>query len=243
MGVILDRDSGLRTHNTLYTNCFILYTKIMLADDSSREQLLNFFHGGTKLSYKKGESIVNSGDSPKGIHYIEDGFVKAYAITKYGEENNLIVRQHDDLFPLIWAFTGLHRDITYQALSDTTLWRVARSDFLDFLKKNEHVVPVLLDMAIEAYRLHSERVMTLEYRTVRERLASFLLTHAERFNDGSSKKLALSAPIRRQDIASSINASRESTSRALSVLAKEGLVNLKTPFIEISDPDKLRQLL
>lgn len=215
----------------------------MLADESSRKQLLDFFHGGTKLSYKKGDSIVHSGDSPKGIHYIEEGFVKAYAITKYGEENNLIVRQHDDLFPLIWAFTGLHRDITYEALSDTTLWRVARSDFLSYLKKNEHVVPVLLDMAIEAYRLHSERVMTLEYRTVRERLASFLLTHAERFNDESSEKLALSAPIRRQDIASSINASRESTSRALSALSKQGLINLKSRFIEITDPEKLRELL
>lgn len=215
----------------------------MLADESSRKQLIDFFHGGTKLSFKKGESIVQSGDSPKGIHYIDEGFVKAYAITKYGEENNLIVRQHDDLFPLIWAFTGLHRDITYQALSDTTLWRVSRTGFLNYLKKNEHVVPVLLDMAIEAYRLHSERVMTLEYRTVRERLASFLLTHSERFNDKSSDKIALSAPIRRQDIASSINASRESTSRALSALSKQGLINLKSRYIEITDPDKLRELL
>jgi CRP/FNR family transcriptional regulator len=215
----------------------------MLADESSRKQLVDFFHGGTKVSFKKGESIVQSGDSPKGIHYIDEGFVKAYAITKYGEENNLIVRQHDDLFPLIWAFTGLHRDITYEALSDTTLWRVSRTEFLNYLKKNEHVVPVLLDMAIEAYRLHSERVMTLEYRTVRERLASFLLTHAERFSDSSSNKLALLAPIRRHDIASSINASRESTSRALSALAKEGLINLKKPSIVISNPDKLRELL
>lgn len=215
----------------------------MFAEDSSRRQLVDFFHGGTRLSFKKGESIVQSGDSPKGIHYIEQGFVKAYAITKYGEENNLIVRQHDDLFPLIWAFTGLHRDITYEALSDTVLWRVSRSEFLNYLKTNEHVVPVLLDMAIEAYRLHSERVMTLEYRTVRERLASFLLTQTERFNASSSSKYALTAPIRRQDIASSINASRESTSRALSALAKDGLISLKSANIEITNPDKLRELL
>lgn len=215
----------------------------MLADESAREQLIEFFHTGTQLSYKKGESIIHSGDDPRGIHYITEGFVKAYAITKYGEENNLIVRQHDDLFPLIWAFTGLHRDITYEALSDTKLWRVSRTEFLEFLKKNEHVVPVLLDMAIEAYRLHSERVMTLEYRTVRERLASFLLTHAERFNDGKTAKMALSAPIRRHDIASSINASRESTSRALSALARGGYINLKSRYIEISDPEKLRELL
>lgn len=215
----------------------------MLADKAARDQLIAFFHSGTKVEYKKGESIVRSGDEPLGIHYIDEGFVKAYAITKYGEENNLIVRQHDDMFPLIWAFTGLHRDITYQALSDTTLWRVSRSAFLEFLKTNEHAMTVILDMAIEAYRLHSERVMTLEYRTVKERLASFLLTHAERFNDGTSKNLALSAPIRRHDIASSINASRESTSRALSALAKAGYVNLKNRYIEIPNPDKLKELL
>lgn len=215
----------------------------MLADKHARDQLVEFFHTGTQLSYKKGESIVHSGDEPRGIYYITKGFVKAYAITKYGEENALIVRQHDDIFPLIWAFTGLHRDITYEAMSDTTIWRVARSDFLEFLKKNEHVVPVLLDMAIEAYRLHSERVNTLEYRTVRERLASFLLTHVERFGSMGEKGMSLSAPIRRQDIAASINASRESTSRELASLSRAGMIDLTTPFIEIVDTEKLKSLL
>lgn len=215
----------------------------MLADKVAHQQLVDFFKTGTKLHYKKGESIVHSGDEPRGIYYITEGFVKAYAITKYGEENNLLVRQKDDLFPLIWAFTGLHRDITYEALSDTTILRVARSDFLAFLKENEHVVAVLLDMAIEAYRLHSERVMTLEYRTVRERLASFLLTHVERFGSQGVKGGSLSAPIRRHDIAASINASRESISRELSALAKKGYIDLTTPYIEIVDVEGLKELL
>lgn len=215
----------------------------MLADETASEQLFRFFQTGTQLHYKKGESIVHSGDQPRGIYYITKGFVKAYAITKYGEENALIIRQNGDLFPLIWAFTGLHRDITYEAMSDTTIWRVARADFLEYLKKNEHVVPVLLDMAIEAYRLHSERVNTLEYRTVRERLASFLVTHVERFGGKGTKGKALSAPIRRADIAASINASRESTSRELSALARAKMIDLTTPFIEIIDEEKLRELL
>lgn len=215
----------------------------MLADDAAHKQLIAFFHTGTNLSYKKGESIVRAGDDPRGIYYITDGHVKAYAITKYGEENLLIVRQHDDIFPLIWAFTGLHRDITYEAMSDTSLWRVARSEFLDFLKNNEHVVPVLLDMAIEAYRLHSERVMNLEYRTVRERVAMFLLTHADRFGHKEKDGITIDAPIRRHDIAASINASRESTSRELSSLAKKGFIYLEGGDIKICHPQKLRELL
>lgn len=215
----------------------------MLADKKAHEQVISFFHTGTKLTYKKGEAIIRPGDEPRGIYYITSGFVKAYAITKYGEENTLIVREHDDIFPLIWAFTGQHRDITYEAMSDTTLCRVARSEFLEFLKKNEHAVPVLLDMAIDAYRLHSERVMNLEYRTVRERIAMFLLTHAERFGKKTANGVVIEAPIRRQDIASSINASRETTSRELSALAQKGYISLEGAAISICKPEKLRELL
>jgi CRP/FNR family transcriptional regulator len=215
----------------------------MLADKSAHQDLINFFKTGTSLNYKKGEAIIRPGDEPRGIYYITSGFVKAYAITKYGEENSLIVRKDGEIFPFIWVFTGEHRDITYEAMCDTSLLRVAKSDFLAYLKANEHVTAVILDMAIDAYRLHSERVMSLEYRTVKERLASFLITHIERFGSKGVKGMALSAPIRRHDIASSINASRESTSRELSALARAGMIDLTTPYIEITNPEKLRELL
>lgn len=215
----------------------------MLADKRAHEQLIDFFRTGTRMQYKKGESIVRSGDEPRGIYYITSGYVKAYAITKYGEQNTLIMRQHDDIFPLIWAFTGEHRDITYEAMSDTTLYRVSKSGFLAFLKDQEHVVAAILDRAIEAYRLHSERVMNLEYRTVRERIAMFLLTHADRFGKKTNGGFTIQAPIRRQDIASSINASRETTSRELSNLARKGYIKLTGPSIEVCQPEKLRELL
>ena len=215
----------------------------MFADAQAHQKLMDFFQTGTQLTYKKGEAIVRAGDDPQGIYYITEGFVKAYSITKYGEENVLIIRQLNDIFPLIWAFTGVHRDVTYEAMSDTRLWRVARSKFLEFLRQDEHVVPVLLDASIEAYRLHSERVNNLEYRTVRERLASFLLSNVDRFGVKGEKGIALAAPIRRHDMASSINASRESTSRELAALARHGYIDLKTPYIEILQPEKLRELL
>lgn len=215
----------------------------MLADKSAHQQLVDFFKSGTHLTYKKGESIIRIGDEPRGIYYITGGHVKAYAITKYGEENNLIMRSQGDIFPLIWAFTGLHRDITYQAMSDTTLYRVARSEFLEFLKKNEHAVPAVLDMAIEAYRLHSERVMNLEYRTVRERVAMFLLTHGQRFGQKTKDGVMIGNPIKRQDIASSINASRETTSRELSSLAKKEFIKLCPEGIIILEQEKLQELL
>ena len=209
-----------------------------------REQLDAFFKAHTRQQFKKGEIIVRPEDAPNGVFLIEWGFVKAYTMTKYGEENLLIVRGSGGVFPLIWAFTGDHHNVTYEAMEPTSLWRVSRADYIDFLDKNPNVLPVILDMAIDAYRLHSERVLTLSYRTARERIISFLLTHAYRFGiqnkDGST---TIHAPFRQSDIASSVNATRETTSREINTLKKKSQIKIVEHKIVISDIEKLRALL
>ena len=93
----------------------------MLATDIELNTLVDFFHQGTRLTYKKGEFIIRPGESPPGVFYIETGLVKAYNITKYGEENLLIIRKDSELLGLTWAITGEDRHIIYQALAVISL--------------------------------------------------------------------------------------------------------------------------
>lgn len=98
-----------------------------------RSKLDRFFHEGRTITYKKGEILIRPEDEPNGVFLISTGFVKAYAITKYGEENLLLVRGSGSIFPLIWAFTGLHREITYEAMEPTIIWRRNKDDYRKFL--------------------------------------------------------------------------------------------------------------
>ncbi len=200
------------------------------------------FHRGRHLTFQKGEFIIRPGDTPPGVFLIETGLVKAYDITKYGEDNLLIVRQEGEVFPLIWAVTGQERSVIYQAITPTTLWRIDREDFLNELD-NPANLSAVLDMTIEMYRLHSERIINLEYRSVRERLISFLLTMSQRFGKEHADGLMIDLPLRQQDIASSINSSRETTSRELSLLEKKGLVDPHPHYIILKDVDKLKSYL
>ncbi|MCA9323665.1 Crp/Fnr family transcriptional regulator [Candidatus Saccharibacteria bacterium] len=208
------------------------------------ELLDSFFKAHTRIQYKKGETIIRPEDEPNGVYLIEWGFVKAYTITKYGEENLLLVRGTGSVFPLIWAFTGEHRSVTYEAMESTSLWRVSKVEYLEFLDRNPDIIPVILDMAIDAYRLHSERVMTLSYRTARERVISFLLTNVKRFGilnkDGSQ---TIHAPYRQSDIASSVNATRETTSREINSLKKRKIISVVDHKIVVHDVDALAALL
>lgn len=216
----------------------------MLATMKQTAEFVEFFRlHGIKQNYQKGDLIIRSDQSPPGVFYIYKGLVKAFDITKYNEENLLIIRKQDEIFPLIWAVTGKEHQVTYQALAPTTTWQVSRKDFQAFLKKSPEGLAPLLDMTMEMYRLHGDRIFNLEYRTVRERIISFLLTMCERFGKQTAEGILIEVPLRHQDIASSINATRETTSRELSALERKGLLVNKPTSLLLKDLDALKSHL
>jgi CRP-like cAMP-binding protein len=238
-----------------YTSCAIFITNLatksnnpysegMLATFRQTAELVDFFRKkGFTATYQKGDYIIRPGEQPPGVFYISQGIVKAYDITRYGDENLLIIRKDHEVFPLIWAITGQERHIIYRALATTTTLRVDRPVFVEFMRRNPTVLAPLMDMTMEMYRLHSERIMNLEYRSVRERIISFLLTMSHRFGVERPSGLLIDVPLRHIDIASSINSSRETTSRELSGLERKGLISKESSRIVLKDLEKLQSYI
>ncbi len=202
-----------------------------------------FRHKGSHYTYKKGEFIIRPGEVPSGVFFIESGLVKAYDITKYGEENLLIIRHEGEVFPLIWAITGQERQVIYEAIAPTVAWEISRPLFLEHIGAHPQALAPLLDMTLEMYRIHSERILNLEYRSVRERLISFLITMSNRFGKKTPEGLLINVPLRHQDIASSINASRETTTRELAALERKDLLFTQQSMITLVDLNKLHSYL
>jgi len=203
-----------------------------------------FLRHGTQYTYRKGEFIIRPGETPSGIFFIESGLVKAYDVTKYGEENMLIIRRPEEVFPLIWAITGQERNVIYEAMVPTTVRLIKRRLFQDFINENPAALSLLLEMAIEMYRVHSERILSLGYRNVRERLVAFLVNTSTRFGaDDELGHVKLDVPLRHQDIGSSINASRETVGREIQNLERKGLIRSLDGYITILDLDTLQKIL
>ncbi len=215
----------------------------MLASEEQRQKLVDFFNTGTKLTYAKGEYIVRPGDSPRGVLYIESGFVKAHDITKYGEENVLIIRTSGELVGLTFAVIERDHTIIYSALSGVVLWMVPFDALQKHITENPDIAVPMLDMVTRMYHLHGGRIMTLEYRTVRERMASFLLNMAERFGVTSPTGIQLAVPLRHQDIASSVSATRETASRTLGEFERKGYITQTRSHITITDKAMLQHML
>lgn len=216
----------------------------MLATMRQTAELVDFFRTkGKQNVYQKDEFIIAPGEPPSGVFYIVEGVVKAYDITRYGEENLLIIRKGHEIFPLIWAMTGRERHVIYRAIDRTTTLRVNRRDFLSLLQHTPETLMPVMDMTLEMYRLHSERIFNLEYRSVRERIISFLLTMVQRFGTKTDDGLLIDVPLRHQDIASSINSSRETTSRELGALVQKGIIAKAGTRIVLKRPEVLKAYL
>ena len=216
----------------------------MLANLKQMAELVDVFSKyGVRKTFKKGDYIIRPGDQPPGVFYIVHGLVKAYDITKYGEENLLVIRKQDEIFPLIWAIEGVERNIVYQTVAPTVVLEITREKFEEQIIRHPGALAPLLDITIEMYRLHSERILNLEYRSVRERIVSFLLTMSTRFGSRTKEGLLIEVPLRHQDIASSINATRETTSREISALIKKGLISKEKSYYTLLDVKALRSIL
>lgn len=216
----------------------------MLTTPVQTEALVNLFRTkGTRLRYAKGEFLIRPGGAPPGVFYILEGLIKVYDITKYGEENLIIIRKPGELLCLTWAITGNDRGIIYTALAPTAVLQLGRDELIHALHTQPEIALPLMDTLVTMYRQASQRVIDLEYRTVRERLISFLLGAAERFGEHTPAGLVITAPLKHQDIASSISATRETTGRELSTLERHGLLESKQSIITLKNINKLRTYL
>jgi len=208
------------------------------------KDVLDYFRiNGRKVMYGKGQVIIQSHDQPSGVFLIDKGFVKTYSITKYGETNLHLIRKRGEVFPIIWALSDIHREVFYESMSQTTLYKTSKRKLRDFAFSDQGVHSLLVGQAVELYRVHADRVNNLQLRTSKERVAYRLLALAKRFGKKQSQGVLIEAPLRHQDIADSINTARETTSRELEKLEKNKIITYKNHDIVLLKPKKLQSTL
>jgi CRP-like cAMP-binding protein len=200
--------------------------------------MAKLFGSGQKISITKGEIVLRPDDEPPGVFYIESGYVKVFSINDRGEEYLHVVYGPGDIFPIIWAVFQKHRNVFYRTLSSTKLLHISENKFVEEIKGDPEVCFAVLQEVTSQFNVYSIRLDNLEYKYGRERLAYRLLFLASNLGIRHNDTIIL-PPVTQQDIASSINLSRESASREIERLEKRGLVSYQGRRIVVNDIEAL----
>ncbi len=232
--------------------CYRVYNKNMRVrsnvgipiDKINDENIIAHFSDGITMNFTNGETIINGMEEPNGVYLIQEGFVKAFSVSEEGHGNLLLIHQTGDFIPLPWALDGAHTTgLYYQAIQNVTVIRTSKYRLRTALGTNAWLSQEIMKQTINILTTYTQRIQTLEFRSARGRLISELLNLSERFGEKHGKQILINAPITHQDLSDSINMNRETASRALEKLFKEGLLGQVNHLFTILDLPKLQDTL
>ena len=213
----------------------------MNIDRSDSESILSHFREGTQEHFSKGEVMVEGDEEPLGVYFIQSGYVKAYSTSPLGQINLLLIQGSCEIMPLPWALDGRQKlGIFYEAISKVTVLKTSKDALRSAMGNNSWLTEQMLRQLVNTFTVYAQRIQSLGYRLPRERVIACLLDLATRFGESQGHGMVIMAPVTHQDIADSINMTRETASRALGLLSDEGLVTQKDHLFVIKDEQKLQ---
>ncbi len=141
-----------------------------------------------------------------------------------------------------WVMNNTTTVSSYQALTDSALFRAPKEDFLYFLKQNPEPLFFYMSKTLKRLSEASQRLEAALLGNASEKVGNILIFLAENLGEKEGKTIMLQVPFTHQEIADMVGFTRETTSLELEKLQKEGIISQKDHFLTIQDIEKLKVL-
>lgn len=193
-------------------------------------------------SYKKGQTIYEEGYKSPGIYCIREGKIKVFKNGPDGRENIIRIVLPGEFLGIKALLTGNNHSVSAIAIEDSSVCFISKTDFFQLMIKypdfTQSVILILSRLLDEAER----RMLSLGFKTVRERLAEILvfLHHSFYTETGSSSEKYLN--LTRMDIANIIGTAQETVIRLLAEFREEKLIEIRGRKIFLLELDKLKTM-
>ena len=167
------------------------------------------------------------------FYYLKSGKVKSFIQSEDGAERVLNLYAAGSLFGEASFFDELPRVSSAVALSPCEIVPIDRELVSQEFAQNPELALAMMKYLARTVRLLSGQVDQMAFRPARWRVASYLLTMADREGTVSCTQ---------EDIAAAVSASRVTVSRVLNEFAQREWVDLSYRSVTLLEPDRLKEL-
>lgn len=207
-------------------------------NESVSKKVETFFTQYKKQSYKKGEILIRADDTPSGVYYLTEGYVKVYAISQKGEELVVNIFKPNAFFPMSWAINGTDNPYFFEAMDKVKVYRAPKEDAVHFLKENPDVLYDLLSRVYKGIDGVLTRMAYLMGGDAYGRLIAELIIYAKRFG---KERENVTITISEKDLAALSGMTRETISREIKILKAKGLIKQNKHTFIITSIEKLEE--
>ncbi|MFK7837319.1 MAG: Crp/Fnr family transcriptional regulator [Sulfitobacter sp.] len=210
----------------------------VLCSAMGENDLSNVLASGTITTLERSDYLFEQGDKAHNLFLILEGWAQITRDERDGSRTLIATFHAGDSLAEAAAFLGKPYPAAAQAMTDLRVLSVRGSMMLDIMQNNRQVLAQTLASVYQKLHGLVDDVEWLKSRTLRERLAKFLLEQAN--NDGPDEVITL--PYSKSLIAAKLGTSPQQLSRTFSELLEHG-VQISGQNAIIESAEALRALI
>lgn len=190
-------------------------------------------------SWERGELLFREGDAGDSCYVLRSG---AIVLTRGHDDGRVIALAElraGSMFGELALFGGERRSATAEAVEPTEAVALLRPDIQRLVRSHPDIALKLLSAMADRVRKTNERLLQQSFQTVAGRVAGTLLTQARaRAAEGGGERDVI-VRATQAEIANLAGTSRESASRFLASLERDGVVTLARGRVTVHEPERL----
>ena len=211
--------------------------------DLSERELEEVTRVAVPRSWGQNELIFREGDTGDTCYLIKSG---AVLLTREHQDGRMIALAElrtGGMFGELAMFRGETRSATAEAIEPTEAIALLAPDMQRLVRSNPEIASKLLAALAERVRRTTERLLQQSFQTVAGRVAGAVLaqTVARQAEGAPQHDVVIRAT--QAEIAGLAGTSRESASRFLATLEREGVVSLGRGKVTVHEPERLRNYI
>lgn len=162
--------------------------------------------------YRRGDVLFHEGSPVTSVFLLNNGRVKIYTVTDDGREQLLHLLAAGAVFPRVGLFVAGEHPATAVMDQEGVVGTIQREAVLELARTDGEMAVALLGMMEGVVRYLQERIRTLALQDVKSRVLQLLMRTTETGRD-----------LTHQEIAGFVGAARETVSRAIADLRRQGI--------------------
>lgn len=190
----------------------------------------------------KGDYIIEENDTSRRLFFLLNGQVRMLATNRQGQEVALAIIDGPTQFGELAVIDGYPRSAAVQATSGCDVLSIAPKDAETLIYTVPLVSQRIMQNMAGIIRKNNLHRMVLQQQNISNRLAAYLLAQVPPHME-SSQTIHIKNMPTQYDLAILLGTTRESISRTLTLLDREGLIKKEGKTLHISNIQGLRNLL
>jgi CRP/FNR family transcriptional regulator, cyclic AMP receptor protein len=220
-----------------------LLARTEVFSDLEERELSEVAQVAVPRAWQQGELVFREGDVGDTCYLIRSGAVLLTREHQDGRVVALAELRAGGMFGELAMFRGETRSATAEALEATEAVALLARDVQRLIKNNPEIASKLLAALAERVSRTTERLLQQSFQTVAGRVAGALLAQAVARQAEGAPETDVLIRATQAEIAGLAGTSRESASRFLATLEREGVVSLGRGKVTVHEPERLRNFI